>query len=849
MRLILNGFRCHSQAVFTFQPGSLTLIKGPSGIGKSTLCQAILWCLYGHMNHVYNHTTQSNQTKCSVTLEFDNLPILGPGTWTVYRQKRPELFRITHQVNDVSTDSRHRQVDDASTDARHRQVNDVSTDSRHRQVDDASTDARHRQVYEDAVAQSIIESTFGPRDLWMSCCYLSQGHSCTLLMASQAEKMDLLNRLSFCSDDPDEFIRPIEAALTQVTTDFTALQETYTRECDQLTRDAATLVMDKFIPPDQRSGRQDELTKLHLDQRQLQQDLLNNQKLVGIQSSLLETQTALKRQLETVVVPTMAQIQALEHELETLTQIGPRYQQADKLRQELDRLMSQYSDNASVDPIDTTPVSERDIVEATLAQQHYHVGVTSCQTLGVEYTSEAIRAEITRLQQLLDAQPQLQIQTQIQTLRQAITRLDGPIVTDDHVLMAQDHLRKLQTSMNIMKCPHCQKPVRSMNQVLVPGEAEPASTTDIAAAKTQVDTLLQQRRNCQERQHLQDQLRQVETTSNQPGQTEIPTNCRLLAPLEVMAIRSRLQDLTKITVIPKPLHSPERLTRARNYQLALNRIREIQQELADLPTDRLDLGNSIQKLKTELTRCRDQRTRAETMQHQLNDVTDRLAKIVVDLTISQRLEEASQHITQITDQLAESRRIDECIARQAELEQKRERLLRLHQDMTKLHQLKALSLEVECHALQGTVDSINVALADITAALFDEPITITLQLFKTTKTTQRTKPTVNVTIAYKAGEYETITQLSGGEGDRISLALVLALARLNPFPLLLLDESMKFLDDTLRETCLRTIRQTLGTTKTVLSIAHGNVEGHYDDVISLDTPIGSSLGPTLTETS
>jgi DNA repair exonuclease SbcCD ATPase subunit len=222
------------------------------------------------------------------------------------------------------------------------------------------------------------------------------------------------------------------------------------------------------------------------------------------------------------------------------------------------------------------------------------------------------------------------------------------------------------------------------------------------------------------------------------------------------------------------------------------------------------------------------------MQQQLSEVTTRLAKITVDPTISQRLTDITTQVTQITSHLAESQRIDECLKRQADLEQQRERLLKLHQEMTHLHRFKALAMEVECHALQGTVDAINLALADITAALFDEPITIALQLFKTTKSTQRTKPSVNLTIAYKAGEYETIHQLSGGEGDRISLALVLALARLNPFPLLILDESMAFLDGNLREACLRTIRQTLGTSKTVLSVAHENVEGHYDAVISLE---------------
>ena len=155
--------------------------------------------------------------------------------------------------------------------------------------------------------------------------------------------------------------------------------------------------------------------------------------------------------------------------------------------------------------------------------------------------------------------------------------------------------------------------------------------------------------------------------------------------------------------------------------------------------------------------------------------------------------------------------------------------------MTTLEKLKAKAIEVECQVLQTTVDSINlVFISDIATRLFDDPITISLSLFKTLKSKDRVKPTVNLSINYRGGEYDNITQLSGGEGDRISLAITIALARLNSSPFLLLDECMASLDADLKECSVDVLRHFLGNTKTIISVLHEGTEGYFDDIISLE---------------
>ena len=162
----------------------------------------------------------------------------------------------------------------------------------------------------------------------------------------------------------------------------------------------------------------------------------------------------------------------------------------------------------------------------------------------------------------------------------------------------------------------------------------------------------------------------------------------------------------------------------------------------------------------------------------------------------------------------------------------RDHVIEIQQMMTDLHMLRQHATETECAILQQITDQLNDSIQSICSSLFDRDISIILSLYKTLKSTKHMKPLVNFNIGYQGGQFDNINQISGGEGDRISLALTLALNRLSMSPLIMLDESLASLDLTMKELAIRTIRE--HTNNTVLIIMHDGIEGIFDNVVNID---------------
>jgi DNA repair exonuclease SbcCD ATPase subunit len=211
---------------------------------------------------------------------------------------------------------------------------------------------------------------------------------------------------------------------------------------------------------------------------------------------------------------------------------------------------------------------------------------------------------------------------------------------------------------------------------------------------------------------------------------------------------------------------------------------------------------------------------------------DTLASLSVELPqIEKTIEGSAYHL-----------RIEE---RKKKLHLKNKEIEALTADSTALIRLKQLAVDAECYQLQTTVDDINYTMNEILEEIFDEPITVTLKLFKELKSKKGlTKPTINLSVLYHGVEYDGISGLSGGEGDRISMALTLALNFTSPSPFLIMDESLSSLDARMRIRCLNAMRKmcqvrgTLGDGdkemkkgKYIMCVNHEDIEGNYDEVL------------------
>lgn len=92
--------------------------------------------------------------------------------------------------------------------------------------------------------------------------------------------------------------------------------------------------------------------------------------------------------------------------------------------------------------------------------------------------------------------------------------------------------------------------------------------------------------------------------------------------------------------------------------------------------------------------------------------------------------------------------------------------------------------------------------------------------------------TIGLKINYRGVEYDTPSLLSGGETDRLSIALTLTMALYSNSQMILLDECMASLDENLREKCFDVLRK-FAPGKTIVNICHEAVEGHHDDKVEI----------------
>lgn len=157
MELHIKNFRCHSDLHLTFNKG-LTLVSGKSGVGKSTIFNAISWCLYGKLREIKNI---SNPKPVSVTLTMNGLRI--------QRKTNPNKLSLV--------------------------------------VDN--------EEFVDKSAQGIIDRKFGSMDFWDMSSYLQQKSKPCFISCSSRKKWEILNEIAFSDENPSVYIGKIEAELKQ----------------------------------------------------------------------------------------------------------------------------------------------------------------------------------------------------------------------------------------------------------------------------------------------------------------------------------------------------------------------------------------------------------------------------------------------------------------------------------------------------------------------------------------------------------------------------------------------------------------------------------------------------------
>jgi len=894
LRISFHQFRCWENLVIEFPLGGITLIKGSSGVGKSTILQGIVWCLYGNIRLVAPNHLEKAKTSVIIKLPYEEYGIL-----IINRQKNPNRLILNYG----------------------------------------------EKTYEDKVAQSIIDDLFGNYDIWLSSCYIGQGCRNSFLTAPNIGKMELLNSIAFHEEDPTSYIERIDNAITETDIEYKGKLAGFTNNLNSFQTILSTTDISKALNPEQISNiniQIESLTKelsnlqLRKSQRdinigmmgnlQRQLDQANNT-IITIPQADNELIKFLSKYDTNVVLPIT--VEEIEENISQINNVIPLLQQRDNLDSEikkLDNLLLPYINFKSEGEKFTT----EDYKETVSKEIAFRDSQKLAQNLGVLYSDNAIKESITHHRKILESQERLKLerdytrlQDQINVLEmehiQQTTPLQFPNVTPIHIPIPdyskystanleekltelskkhgslQNHIQHLLRGCDVIQCPHCKGSLRYQNGKLTPADTDPSNLDELNVAQQQLAALdneikktnqsiqrfraaeaadrsayeqavaLEQKRIDSLRERikqleLEQQKREITNQSRyvkiqelkgklqQLGETiatypEIKENKRILSSNEIDQTYALIGKLETITIMSPPKISSQHIQSYLNYQDLLEKHRisvtNHREYIETIPiTFRNESIRNIQiyidKLRTHRNNIRnasEEKHRIERLKISLQEQIDKIRETIGNDPVFE-IERINSEINKLNQELLLSNKAHQAIQYHTQLAKEREELVNLNNLLGDLHTFRQYAVETECRILQQVVDSINASIQGVCGTLFDKDINITLSLFKTLKSTKNVKPIANFNISYQGGTFDNINQMSGGEGDRASLALTLALKRLSSCPILMLDESLSSLDLNMKEAAIRTIRENINDT--VLIILHDGIEGQFDWVVNLD---------------
>jgi len=862
MLVKIVGFKCHLDSTYTFDMNSMVLLRGGSGAGKSTILQAIFWAMYGSMRGIYNNKGQV--TKCSVTLKINDL--------IIYRQKKPELLQVT--------------------------------------IDNPKTG--EKKTYDDAVAQQIIDSSFGPRELWKSCSYISQKERCSLLLGTAAERLTLLNQLSFDQDNPKDYIGTIDEKLKETNTKFLQTQTSFSTELDIFTKQLNAKPVTQVLTIEQYNQLKIDISSMTSELERLYQNVLTHERNVGSYNMVCSQLSQVEAQLNNNInigfdnikfnneynnnVNIINQtIHNLREQVTLLKHYNNIKSRAEKIQLDInnttntlnniDNQITNLNNNiltsennlksAGYDFSKPINVNDQMIWQTSQQENQLRQYQNECTQLGCDYNQDSINILINKYNNELniannmtkEIQTYNQLSSQLNQLKNQLNQIcqNGIVLSEDKIKeLENDNYRltleisELKKGLELLQCPECSKPLRYINQKLIPGERDPVDPSVIREKETLYTTNVGLINKIRNGIYYQNQIANIESQLNTIDINAL--NTYMKNPINTSNHKALITKLNRVQIIPILQYSSDYLKSILNHNSLLNQQQALSNQKSQIYNGLNDLTNQLNNiqipnnpsydlntLNSEITKNEyelnklheskrlfdQQNTLRSQLMISINTLKTQKAQLEPLLNYEAKTSyETNKALLETSKiKLSDAEYANGIIAKQKELETKRANVISLNEDLVALQRLKQNAINIECKQLQDTVDTINHALTDILPLFFNEPIEMSLQLYKELKTKKELKPGLNIIIKHGGTEYDNINQISGGEGDRVSLALVLALNHVSNSPVIMLDECVSSLDGELKEACIKAMKSLSG--KTIICVDHEGVEGYYDKTITV----------------
>tara|TARA_R110001599_G_scaffold115575_3_gene282433 strand:- start:685 stop:2580 length:1896 start_codon:yes stop_codon:yes gene_type:complete len=521
-----------------------------------------------------------------------------------------------------------------------------------------------------------------------------------------------------------------------------------------------------------------------------------------------------------------------------------------------------------------------------IAREKY---LQEAKNIGIEYSEEILNSTLQKLSEQLTFYTHLEKNVgnynKLLALEKELEGKNKADVGTYETLLNQkvELIADLKRGLELLSCPQCQTSLRYQNGQLSLGERAPVDITEmrkIEAEEKDIRRKISEIRQTEQLEVGADMLRKtIDVTALKEyisqDRNKIPTltsfinkvsNIKYIPDPGVKALENRYNwqeyDIKKTELDSLEIGETEdvklELQKLEDtYALEQNRVQQFQIEMEkyqSLENERLNQIRSYEtknkqmkdrnlEKKNKLDRQRKELEKAELekgrVQNEIHNLGEKIIEIQaqiseleqsLDLSCKEKYDELCSELSSKREILEHGQRALKFTETKKELGEKRTKLLAIQKDVQILTKMKLKAVEIECKQLEDTVNNINTLIETTLPIFFNEPISMTLMLYKKVK--NNLKPCLNLEICHKGCKYDNINSLSGGEGDRISLALLLALNFVSNSPIILLDECVSSLDGDLKESCIEAIKSI--PNKTVICIDHDDtMEGYYDSIIEV----------------
>lgn len=838
--------------IYEFRRG-LTLLKGDSGQGKSTVIQAFRWCLYrepfsGNNSLLKNASSRPPKVQIEFVLPGDNV------NFSILRTSSPQWVEVT-------------------------------------------IPPPGHQVLVNEEAERYVEKMFGKEHFWRSCCFIQQGHHNPMLEGlSATEKREVFQTMTENSlyrnsrlvmDIPLDVLREritrmrltlegqvknLEGAL-QVTTEFnrrstedmtepifhrpySELEDVYREEWQiPLTRLMAEI---QTLPPDE------ELLDKH------RADLERMKKDMQVFHEFSRDFISRRSQWEGQIERNQKRLTQHEYVVQSIVDLGrlfPSLVQAKKwlqnhtTREYLERLSQSF-------------VFIRDLYTYLRGVGRTH---PSSPTEDSREFWDRLASHLRRDAEDLPAYRRyLEQATRGEKCAMELIKLEAQIATLEKdpltggSIMEEQRKELMQQLINIeghpLSCPGCKRVILirgsggSMHGSLFEQEGDSLGLfrTSIKEEISELDRQMALHKRwktlCGQRDVLMDEIQ-----TNKPSASyAISRTIFEVMDRQSMELWERWQLVRKHT----PSSVLDRLQENLDGSF-LSEVRSILSNIHCLLTDetvgslRVEMDQATRQIsELNVAHLEQTREREKHLLGEMHGVTQRIQngtrrvellgrlraqfvgldwrRCLQDAHYLQFLMELHQHRRSLEVYQRERGRVDESLSRQARMEQE---LVDAGRKIKNLLELNRILDETEEDIFETTVSTITQRVNDLLENIFDQHpprMLIRNEVRKTAKTTRDIQFQFASTLENMTSSDASrgINTYSGGEADRLSLAFTCALAAFSDCPLLFLDECISSLDTELRDRVIRTLR-TVVKEKFVIVVCHDTVDGLFDHVVEI----------------